>query len=217
MEDEEAVDSAENGKRALIEGIEKDAKGEADKIKKDAEKQAEDRKRYLKKQVDSILKEAREKARVQSDAIKKKVLSGLEIEIKRRAMRVQDKIFSEIMDSVKEKFGMLVGKSEYRAILSDWIVEAMIGLGTEKADVNASKIEKHLIDEKLLTGAEKMVKELTGRAVKLGVYGDPVLSSQGVVLTAGDGRTAFNNQVATRLLRKQRSVRKLMYERLADE
>lgn len=209
--------TAENGKNALIKGIEKDAKSEADKVIKEAEKQAEERKRYLKKQVDSILKEAREKARVQSDAIKKNVLSGLEIEVKRKAMRVQDKIFSEIMGRVKEKFEALAGKSGYRATLVNWIVEAMIGLGADMADVNVSKIEKHLINEKLLAGAEKIVKELTGRTVKLGISGDPVLSSQGVVLTAGDEKTAFNNQVATRLLRKQQSVRKLVYERLVYE
>lgn len=217
MEDEDAVEPAENGKHALIEGIEKDAKSEADQIIKGAEKQAEERKRYLKTQVESILKEAREKARAQSDAIKKNVLSGLEIEIKRKAMRAKDKIFSEIMGRVKERFEALVGKSEYRAILGNWIVEAMIGLGADMVDVNASKMEKHLIDEKLLAGAEKMVKELTGRTVKLGISGDPLPGSQGVVLTAADGRTAFNNQVATRLLRKQQSIRKLVYERLVDE
>jgi vacuolar-type H+-ATPase subunit E/Vma4 len=42
----------------------------------------------------------------------------------------------------------------------------------------------------------------------------PPLKSQGVVLTAADGRTAFNNQVKTRMLRKQREIRMLIYNAL---
>ena len=38
------------------------------------------------------------------------------------------------------------------------------------------------------------------------------LQAQGVVLTAADGRTAFNNQVPTRMLRRQREIRKLIYD-----
>jgi len=40
------------------------------------------------------------------------------------------------------------------------------------------------------------------------------LKSQGVVLTAADGRTAFNNQVKTRILRHKREIQTLIYNAL---
>jgi vacuolar-type H+-ATPase subunit E/Vma4 len=50
--------------------------------------------------------------------------------------------------------------------------------------------------------------------VKLTLSAAPPLKSQGVVLTALDGRTAFNNQVKTRLQRSQRQIRTLIYDAL---
>ena len=50
-------------KHPLISGIESNAFAEAEKIKKEAEIQAAERKKYLDKQVTSILKDAEEKAR----------------------------------------------------------------------------------------------------------------------------------------------------------
>ena len=40
------------------------------------------------------------------------------------------------------------------------------------------------------------------------------LKGQGVVLTTMDGRMAFNNQIRTRMLRKQRQIQKQVYDRL---
>jgi len=40
------------------------------------------------------------------------------------------------------------------------------------------------------------------------------LKAQGIVLTAANGHTAFNNQVKTRMLRKQREIQTLIYNTL---
>ena len=93
----------------------------------------------------------------------------------------------------------------------------MIGLGVEKAEVNATAEEKKIINARLLSNAEKKIGEITGNRVSIVISKAPALSSQGVVLTSVDGRIAFNNQVATRLLRKQRAIRSLIYERLFNE
>ena len=43
------------------------------------------------------------------------------------------------------------------------------------------------------------------------------LLSQGVVLTANNGRVAYNNQVKTRLLRRQQDIQRLIHDRLFAE
>lgn len=206
-----------NNKNPLISGIESNAMEESKRTIKEAEKQAAERKKYLEQQVGSILREAHEKARAESDAIKNKLLSGVDVEIKRKKMQYRDKILNEIQDRVKKELRSLIEKDGYREALIYWITEAMIGLGVESAFVNASAAEKSIINERLLDEAEKMVKNITGRGVKLKLSGEPPAGSQGVVLTAEDGRTAFKNRVDVRLLRKQQQITKLIYQKLFDE
>jgi vacuolar-type H+-ATPase subunit E/Vma4 len=201
-------------KHPLISGIENNAFTEAEKIKKEAEKQAAERIKYLDKQIDSILRDAEEKARTESDVIKNKSLSSVDVEIKRKELRSRDKMLNEIQERVKKELGALIGKEEYRKVLLNWISEAAIGLSVGRAFVSASVDEMGVIDRNLLAGAEKKVKTITGRSVSLKLSAGPVIGPQGVILTAEDGRTAFNNQVAVRLLRKQREIRKLINQEL---
>ena len=204
-------------KHPLISGIESNALAEAEKIKKEAEIQAAERKKYLDKQVTSILKDAEEKARAESALIKSKLLSGVDVEIKRKEMHSRDEMLNEIQQRVKKELEDLTGKKQYRDVLLNWITEAAIGLSADHAFVSVSADEKGIIDGSLLAEAEKKVKTITGRSVSLELSGETATGSQGVILTAEDGRTAFNNQVAVRLLRKQKAIRKLIYQKLYGE
>jgi vacuolar-type H+-ATPase subunit E/Vma4 len=96
------------------------------------------------------------------------------------------------------------------------IVEAAVGLGANSALVNATVEERALIDESLLEEAKKRVKELTGRDVELRLSTEQPLSRQGVVLTAIDGKTAYNNQVEMRFLRFYPRIRKHIYKKLFE-
>jgi len=210
------MEAYDNESRALISGIESDARKEADKILGEAKKRASELRMYTEKQIESILREAEEKARTQSEAIKKKVLSGVEIEVKRKSLYLKEKIFSEVLSRVKEEFKSLIQTPSYRTVLLNWIVEAAVGLGVDEAIVSTSKNEQHLIDEELLRRAEKQVSDILGKNVKLRLSRNSG-TQQGIVLTASDGRTAFNNQVATRLLRYQQKIRDLIYTQLFGE
>ncbi len=211
------MEGPDNGSKALISGIEKDAKKEAERIIKEAEKRAAELNMYTEKQVDSIIKEADEKAKAQSEAITKKVLSGVDIEVRRKLLYMKEKIFSEILGRVKEEFRKLIKEPDYRDVLLDWIVEAAVGLGAEEAEVRVSEDEMGLIDVQLLKKAEKQVKKFSGKNIKLNISDSSSGTQQGIVLTAADSRTAFNNQVSTRLLRKQREIRNIIYRELFGE
>jgi vacuolar-type H+-ATPase subunit E/Vma4 len=206
-----------NDTKALIEGIESDAKSEADQLLREARQKAEERMKYARKQADSILNDAAEKANRQSKAARQKILSGVEIEVRRKSMQIKDRIMGEILNQVRGTLEKLVAKEEYRGILLQWIVEAGLGLGAEKAFVNASKREKEIIDSGLLARAAGKVEEFSGRHVEFTLSDLPPLGAQGVVLYSEDGKTAFNNQVSTRILRKQRKIRDVIYTRLFGE
>ncbi len=62
--------------------------------------------------------------------------------------------------------------------------------------------------------AAALVKKQTGEAVTLSLSKAEPMSLQGVILTSEDGRTAFNNQVKTRLSRNQRQIKRLIHNAL---
>ena len=208
------MDSVEREKAALISGIEKDARAEQQKIIDEAQAQAAEKKKYSEKKVESLLAEARAKAQEQAEAAKKKIISATEREVKRRSMGIRDVVMQEIMDRVEKKLGSMSGDENYRHALIGWLTEAAIGLDAKSARVNASAQELRLIDERMLSEVSRRVRKQTGRQVELILSDTEPLKSQGVVLTAADGRTAFNNQVKTRMLRKKREIQMLIYSTL---
>jgi vacuolar-type H+-ATPase subunit E/Vma4 len=211
------METFEKGKAELISGIEKDAEKRAEEVLTEARKRAEEKLRFAKQKVKSILDEAEARAKEQAESIRTRVLGGISLEAKRRAMKLKDKALQEVIAGAREKLNGLVKKPEYRNILRDWIVEAAVGLGADKAVIHTSKAEKKLIGSKLIHAAENRVKKITGRSVSLSLSDDPPLAGQGVVLSAVDGKTAFNNQVSTRLLRKQRDIQIRVYKVLFEE
>ena len=209
--------SAEKHKSELISGIETDARAEVEQIIQEAETQAAEKRKYGQKKAESLLSSAKEKADEQAEAAKRKIISGVELEVRRRAMRIRDDVIQSIMDRAVERLGTMVEDPQYRGVLKHWIAEAAVGLDAESAEVNASEPERRLIDEQLLGEAADEVRQKTGRNVTLRLSEAQPLQGQGVVLTAADGRTAFNNQVKTRMLRQQREIRTLIYDSLFTE
>jgi vacuolar-type H+-ATPase subunit E/Vma4 len=209
------MESTETDRAALISDIETDAQVEAGQIMKEAENQAAEKREYAEKQVASLLEDARKKAQDQAEAIKRRALSAADLEIKRRSMSARDAVMRDIMGQVERRLETMIDDVQrYRPVLVDWIAEAAIGLGADSAGVNASEKERTLIDDPLLVEAGQKVRAQANQHVSLTVSAAPPLKSQGVVLTALDGRTAFNNQVKTRLQRSQRRIRALIYDAL---
>lgn len=208
------MESIEREKAALIAGIEKDANAEREKILKEAQTQAAEKKKYSEKKIESLLDEARTKAQEQAEAAKKKIISTAEREAKRRSMHMRSAVIQDILDRVEKKLGSMTGDENYRSTLIGWLTEAAIGLDAESAHVNASAGELKLIDDRMLSEIGRRVRKQTGRQIELTLSGAEPLQSQGVVLTAANGRTAFNNQVKARMLRNRREIQTLIYNTL---
>ena len=201
----------------LIKGIENDARNEAQSIISAAEEIAANRRTSGKLQLDSIMKEAQESAKQRVIEIKRNNGSTIVMETRRLRLKVQDQIINQILKLVKEGLRKMTGNPEYTAVLQDWIVEAAIGLNLDRASVNASEIERDRIEGQTLKRAEKELKDLTGREIRLEIASELPLPGQGIVLTSPDKRIAFNNQVATRLLRYQSEIRKMISRELFNE
>ncbi len=211
------MEPVEKGKDALLSGIETDVRAEERDIIAEAEKRAAEKRKYTRHKVESILNDAKKVAHEQAEIVKSKILSGVQLEIKRRHLRVQAEVMEDISNRVEEKLFSRINDKDYRSVLLGLITEAAIGVDAESARVNATGNEKKLIDERLLSEAKRTIQTHAGKEIDLMLSDSETLKNQGVVLTAEDGRTAFDNQIKTRMLRKQRKIQALIYDCLFNE
>jgi vacuolar-type H+-ATPase subunit E/Vma4 len=198
----------------LIDGIAEDAAGEVERILGEAEKAAEDRKASAEDQARAVIQQEESKAEEQAGRIHRQSSSSLHMERRRRQLRLQEQAVQEVLKRARQRLAEAVGSPEYREVLLGWIVEAAIGLGASEATVNASAAERKQIDKRLLEKAQDKIRELSGRKVTLQPTDEDPLIPQGLVLRAADGRVVYNNQVATRMLRRQSEIRKIIQDAL---
>jgi vacuolar-type H+-ATPase subunit E/Vma4 len=209
-----ALLSTESSIERILAGIDDDASQEAASVIAEAEKLAAERVAFARQKARTILKEARIKAEEQAVHIRRTILSSLSIVLKREKIRAQDEVLQEIISRVRKKVATAITDPAYRAMLSNWIVEAAVGLGASKASVNTSAVERPFIDEGMLREATTRIASLPHDPVELSVSSDPPLAEQGIVLTAANGRTAFNNQISTRMRRMEQRIRNRVYDAL---
>lgn len=202
------------GANPLASKILADARAEAARLGAEARDAAAHRRQIADEECRTIEAQARERARVRVEALERNTSSRIAVEARRARLRVRDRIVAEALEAVRGRFAAMVGSGEYRRILVGWIAEAAIGLGEAEAEVNASAAERKLLDRSLLAEAEQEVQRSTGRQVHLALSSAQPLLGQGVVLTAANGRVAYNNQVDTRILREQTRIRVLIQEAL---
>jgi vacuolar-type H+-ATPase subunit E/Vma4 len=209
-----AMGQGSEDRDALLSGIQEDASGEAERFVQGAQAAAEERRKAAQSQAESILREAEERIAKQGETLRRQAEASLRMEEKRLQLKVRERVIAQVEQEVRQRLKAMIGEEGYRKVLLDWIVEAAVGLNAPQASVNASPAERKQLDDKLLREAERRVRRLTGAEVRLAVTEGPPVVGQGIVLTAADGRVEFNNQVATRLLRRQSEIRKVIYKEL---
>jgi vacuolar-type H+-ATPase subunit E/Vma4 len=138
------------------------------------------------------------------------------VETRRMGLKVREQVSRRTIEDASRKLAGMVGQPGYRSVLQGWVVEAVLGLNVPEAEVLASGPEMKQIDDTLLREAEREVEALSGAPVRLRRSSAQPLAGQGVVVTSLDGRTAFNNQVVTRMERYQSDIRKLIYKALKE-
>lgn len=212
-----AVEQASEGKASLITTIESDAQAEEAKFLQDAAEQASQREQYTDKKIEMMLNETRQKAQAQGEIIRSKAISQAELEIRRQELRARNEIIRQIMTRVEEKLNSLIHSDNYREALIHWIVEAALGLGSDSVRLNTSAEERGLVDESLLNEVKTKVQQARARPLTIRLTNGPAPASQGILLTTEDGRMAYNNQVKTRLLRRQRDIQRLIHDTLFSE
>lgn len=202
------------GANPLVARILADARAEAARIAAEAREAAAKRREISGEECRTIEAQAHARTAERLEALDRSTRSRVSVEARRARLRVRDRIISRALEATRNRLAALAGTDDYRRMLVGWIAEAAIGLGEAEAEVNATAAEREALDPALLAEAEREVLQSVGRKVHLALSSAQPLLGQGVVLTAANGRVAYNNQVATRLLREQTRIRSLIHDAL---
>jgi len=207
---------SEGEKKQIIDAILSEAETEADQVRSESEQEIASRRESAKSRVARIKQDAEKRAAEQAKSIIARMDSRIASMQRRNRLELQAKAYRMVTREVRKRLWDMTGTPEYRDILAGWIAEAAIGLNTSSASVRSSRDEQK-IAAAVMEDASREAEQITGDAVTLTQSSDAPLSGQGVSLTAADGRTAFNNQVDTRLIRYESEIRKIIYNSLFRE
>lgn len=193
-----------NNDNKLLGGIKDQADAKAKAILDDANERAE-----------AIINEAKVRAEKEVEFEKRQFKNKLAVEdLKKSAtmkaakrkveLEVLDQQYSQLVEMVKDKMNNLITGPQGNDIIIDWIIEAVLGLGLDKAKI--AFCPKTPVDEAMLNQVTKKAKDIYNLDLKLSLDTRRLIVS-GIVATSLDGKISFNNQVDVRMRRFDRDIK----------
>ncbi len=191
----------------LFAGIIQAAQAEAATVLERAERDAQAvADSYAKKIADLDAQEKRNTEK-RLEQIKRQEESAIRNSERKYHVTQSERLRHLVLERTAERMAALIPHKSYRKVLIGWIAEAAIGLDRSEAKVACSFKEK--VDDSMLREAEALIKKAIGKEVALQFAG-ATLTGQGIEVSSLDGKIAYNNQVATRMIRHDRDLKELM-------
>lgn len=191
----------------LFAGIIQAAQAESDAILERAQKDVEAVSDSYAKKIDDMGVQEQRATEKRLAQIKKQEESTIRKFERKYHVSQSERLRQLVLECTAERMVALASKKSYRKIQIEWIAEAAIGLDRSEAKVACSFKEQ--IDDAMLREAETLVKQATGKDIALQFSG-ATLTGQGIAVSSMDGKVAYNNQVATRMIRHDRDLKELM-------
>jgi vacuolar-type H+-ATPase subunit E/Vma4 len=146
------------------------------------------------------------KAEAQAEGIRKKILSGVRLDVKKQNLRTREELLSKIFEQVKEKIEAFRQTKAYKGYLKELVIEGVMAIDAERMRVLPGNVEKKLLSEATVKQIIGEIQKRTGRKMKLSVADQP-LPEGGVVLISEDERMLFDNRFSARMQRMQSQMR----------
>jgi vacuolar-type H+-ATPase subunit E/Vma4 len=200
-------------------------KADLDSIRQQSNSTLAQRRESLDSKLALIVDEADKRIDEEEQRIRLRWARHLAQEERRVHLSLQDRVVQAVIDRVRNELNTLRENPDYPLLLSEWIIEAAIGLGygSDGGGIPQDRTEIRIRcipdDRELLNmeipGIEGRFLALTGRSIKL-VFDEMNLSPEsiGVILIDETGRTAFSNTLADRFRRASQDVHRLVMERM---
>ncbi len=192
---EQTTQTVESIRREIIET----AQAEIQQILQSAEQEAKRILEEAKAEAEKIQAEAQKKSMAQAETLRKRILSGLHLEVQRIHLQMIEETVSKIFEKILERLEAFRKTPAYEAFLDRMILEGVMALDASEIHLIPGKIEKTLLTSDRLRILEKKAESL-GKKVRLQLLPD-TLSEGGIILRSSDERQLFDNRFTSRMRR----------------
>lgn len=192
---EETTYIAENIRREITETAQAEIRQILESAEQDAKRILEEAQR----EVEKIQAEAKKKSLSQAEILRKRILSGLRLEVQRIHLQTIEETVSKIFEKVLERLETFRKTPAYEAFLDRMVIEGIMALDATEIHIIAGEIEKKLLSSNRLRTLEKKAESL-GKKVQLKLLPE-TLSEGGIMLRSSDQRQLFDNRFSNRMRR----------------
>lgn len=201
----------------IIQDILDQARQEAEEISRKNDESLKRRRESLDQQITQILKDTRDRTAQQVDRLKTQYERNQSLEERRIQLELQERIVTAVTDGARKDIAGVRGSGQYAEMIRDWTVEALLGLGSDTAEIRCAESDRKTIEGQM-PAIRNTVKELTGTAPELSIADAPLApESIGVVVVDATGRQAYSNRLEDRVRRAGDEIRRIVVEELFGE
>jgi len=193
--------SADTLRQEILERSGADSKGLIDQAESEAARIRAEAGAEAAKFQEELLK----KAASQAEAVRKRILSGVHLEVKKQHLQVMEETLSKIFEAVRKRLEAFRKDKAYGAFVDKLVLEGIEALDSSEIRIVPGELERVLLGKDRLAGIEKEA-ENRKRKVSLSLS-DQTLAEGGVVMVSADGRTRFDNSFSARMRRYQGELR----------
>lgn len=190
-------------------------------IQEQAGREAETIVRKAREEAEALLEQARARAvargdeiltraREQAEAVRRRILSGVKLEVRKRLLEEREALARRFLEDVRRKWRELRRTPEYDAILEEWIREGVRILDAGEVTIQGGEEEIRRLS---VSRASKLSAELSkSRGVKVNLTPDsnPLAGEGGVVLVSG--RVRVDIRFESRLAGYEPELRAMIHE-----
>lgn len=189
-------------------------------IKKQSDKEIELIRKQTEAEVQKILKNAHQKsekiridlvanAEQKAEALKRKILSGVHLEIKNEKLKNQEKLYRMFIDELHRKLDKFRHSEEYKKILKEWIIKGIMIIDDDYLVLTVGEDEHKFIDNFYLKEIIDRFENDEGKSIKLNLSKDKI-NDGGVITSDSSGKMSFDNSFSAKLNREKDNIRLLI-------
>ena len=153
------------GVEEIVQKIREDANKEAEEIinkaKMEAEKILEEAKKEAEKRRNEILKKGEKEA----EMIKNRIIAEAKLEVRKKILMKKEELIEKAVKKLKEELIKVPERENYRDLLVKLIVDGVVAVGSEEVVVDLNKRDYETLDINFLWEIEKEIERVTNRSV----------------------------------------------------
>ncbi|MCJ7817651.1 MAG: V-type ATP synthase subunit E family protein [Candidatus Thorarchaeota archaeon] len=173
-------------------------------IIEEAERQKKLKLEEARRKADETASSITKKAELQATSELAKYQASAKLKGKYKMLESKDAIITEVLSATQEKIESIVGKADYKKILTRLIVDASMALKEDKLDLVLPKGHEKYLD---IAEIESLVAKERGKKTKFTISKETIRSKGGVKIRTLDGTRWVDNTFESRLVRFENKAR----------